>query len=69
MLSIFHMTVTSLVATLKKASVFLKEEKICYKMAYYTLYLSQANRQKSCYKIRIFTDFSERDLALKGLIQ
>jgi len=59
MLSIFHMTVTSLVATLKKASVFLKEEKICYKMA----------RQKSCYKIRIFTDFSERDLALKGLIQ
>jgi len=28
----------------------------CYKMIYYTLYLSYANRQKSCCKIRIYTD-------------
>jgi len=42
------MTVTSLVAVvaprtgkiIKNGPVFLKKEKICYKMVYYTLYLS-----------------------------
>jgi len=55
------MTLTSLAApvalvqakSLKIASVFLKEEN--YKMVCYTLYLSLANRQKSCYKVRIYT--------------
>jgi len=31
-----------------------KEEKICYKMVSYTLYLSSTNGQKSCYKVRIY---------------
>jgi len=30
--------------------VFLKEKKFCYKMVYYTLYLSKANCQKSFLK-------------------
>jgi len=29
------------------------EEKICYKIIYYTLYL-KANRQKLCYQVRIY---------------
>jgi len=51
-LKILHMTVTSLIAVVApraseifKNGLFLKEEKIC-KMVYYTLYLSEANRQK-----------------------
>jgi len=38
-----------------KNSVFLKEEKICYKMIYYTLYtlyLDSVNRQKSRCTVR-----------------
>jgi len=38
------------------ASVFLKEERICYKMVYYTLYFSLANRQKLRWKVRIYVD-------------
>jgi len=41
------------------ALVFFKREEICYKMVYYTLHLRKANRQKSCYKVRLYTDFSE----------
>jgi len=47
MWSILHVTMTSLVAVVAlrtgkiiKNNVFLKEEKICYQMVYYTLYLS-----------------------------
>jgi len=52
------------------APVFLKEEKIYYKMVtHYTLYLDSINRQKS--RLKEFkqtkTDFSERAFALKGL--
>jgi len=43
----------------------------CYKMVYYTLYLSYANCQKLCYKEFVQTKndekSSERCLALKGL--
>jgi len=38
---------------IKNGPVFFKEEKICYKIVYYTLYLSYANRQKSCFKNRV----------------
>jgi len=44
--------------------MFSKEEKSCHKMVYYTLYLSKANRQISCYKVRIYTD--EKLTFLKG---
>jgi len=50
--------------SLKVTSVFLKEEKICNKMVYYTLHLSLTNRQKSCCKVRIYTD--EKVTFLKG---
>jgi len=48
MWSILHMTVTSLAAvvalrtdkTVKMVSIFLKEEKICYKLVYYVFNLS-----------------------------
>jgi len=42
--------------SLKIGSVFLKEEKNCYKMVYYTLYLSSVNCQKSRWKVRIYGD-------------
>jgi len=51
--------------SLRMASVFVKEE-----MVYYTLYFFIQVKPivwKSCYKVRIYTDFSERGLALKGL--
>jgi len=55
------MKVASLVAVaasctgkiVKNGLVFLKEEKIPYKMMYYTLYLDSVNRQKSFCKVRI----------------
>jgi len=37
----------------KNGHVFLKVEQICYKMAYYTLYLDSVNRQKSSCKVKI----------------
>jgi len=40
-------------ATKWYTTLFLKEKRICYKMVYYTLYLSKANGQKLCYKVRI----------------
>jgi len=36
----------------------MKEDKICYKMVYYTLCLDSVNRQKLRWKV----DFSERGL-------
>jgi len=45
------MTRTSFAASVEFRKVvihlFLKEEKICYKMVYYTLYFCWANREKS----------------------
>jgi len=38
------------------ASMFLKEEKFCYKMVYYTSCLGSVNCQKSCRKVRIYVD-------------
>jgi len=50
------------------AYVFLKEEKIYYKLVCYTLYLGVVNRQKSRWKAIIYADkdpgFSEKGLAL-----
>jgi len=49
-------------------SMFLKGEKICYKMVYYTLCIGSANRQKSCWKVRIYVDEKPKGgLALIGL--
>jgi len=58
------MAVTSLVAVvaprtgkiIKNDPNSLKEEKIRYKMVYYTLYISYVNRQKSFHKVGIYTD-------------
>jgi len=51
---------------------FLKGEKICYKMVYYTMYLDSVNHQKLRCIVKNLSwrksDFSERGLALKGLI-
>jgi len=61
---------TSLAKSLKMASFFLKEEKICYKIVYFTFKLSQSSEIvfQSQNLHRRKTDFSERALALKGLI-
>jgi len=66
------MTMTSLVEVVAHRTdkniknLFSKEEKICYKMVCCTLYLHGADRQKLCYKVRIYTDqkltFFERGL-------
>jgi len=61
LLFVLHIRVTSLVAVVpprkakssKMASLFLKEEKICYKMVYFILCLGSVNRQKSRRKVRI----------------
>jgi len=46
------MTTLSLVTAVAPRTVkFLKGEKICYKMVYYTLCIGSANRQKSCWKV------------------
>jgi len=52
------MTPMSLAAAVvpRTGKVFLKEENICYKMV---------KRQKSCYKVRIYTDEKQLGLALK----
>jgi len=56
------MTMTSLVEVVAHRTdkniknLFSKEEKICYKMVCCTLYLHGADRQKLCYKVRIYTD-------------
>jgi len=55
------MAVMSLVAVvtprtdkiIKNGLSVLKEEKICYKIVYYTLCLDSVNRQKSHWKVRI----------------
>jgi len=61
MCDILHMGVTSLVAVVAPRTgkiiknglgVFGRGENLVY----YTLHLSYANRQKSCYKVRIYTD-------------
>jgi len=36
--------------------MFLKEEKICYKMVDYTLCLDSVNREKLRWKVRIYAD-------------
>jgi len=56
------MRVTPLIAakSLKMASMFLKEEKICYKTVYFILCLGSVNCQKPRWKVRISrqkTDF------------
>jgi len=38
--------------------MFLKEEKICYKMVYYTFVFNLANRQKLCWKVRIYIRYA-----------
>jgi len=58
------MTPTSLVAavalrignSLKTASMFLKVEKMLYKIVYYTLCLGAVNCQKWRWKVRIYVD-------------
>jgi len=52
------MTVTSFVAPrtgkiIKNRVEFLKEQRICYKMVYYTVFLGSVNRQKLSWKVRI----------------
>jgi len=60
LVAVLHMRVMSLVAVVAprtgkivKNGVFLKYEKICYKMVYYILHLDSVNHQKSRCKVRI----------------
>jgi len=59
MWSILYMTVMSLVAAM--VSVFLKEEKICYKMVYIVF----NHHQKLRWKVKIYID--EKLIFLKGV--
>jgi len=56
------MTPTLLAAIIKMVNVFLKEEKICYKIISYTLCLDSLKKLE--FISRRKTDFSERGLAL-----
>jgi len=50
------------------ASIFLKEEKIYYKIVYYTLQSNVRNRVGKLEEfMQVKNDFSERGSALKGL--